>query len=138
MNHLHHIVPRHMGGTDDPSNLYECSVEQHSELHFALYLEHGKWQDYIAAVTLSGQIDNDTARRQALIYRNYTNNPMKNPAIAAKAGNKKWWDANPAAKQAVAERQRRFQTGRKDSDEVKKRKSEAAKRRWHLQRLNKS
>lgn len=132
MNHMHHIIPRHWGGTDDPSNLYECSVEQHAELHFALYLEHGKWQDYIAAVTLSGQIDNDTARRQALIERNYTDNPMKNPDIAKKvaASCKAWWDDNPDAKQVVAERQRRFATGRKQTKEDRLKKSEAAKRRW--------
>ena len=56
MNHTHHIIPKHMGGTDDHSNLYECTVEEHSELHFALYLEHGRWEDWCAAMGLSGQI----------------------------------------------------------------------------------
>ena len=138
MTHKHHIIPRHMGGNDEPSNIIEVSVEEHAQLHFALYLEHGKWQDYIAAVTLSGQIDIDTARRQALIERNHTDNPMKNPDTIKKSreGCKAWWDANPDAKQVVAERQRRFRTGRKDAPEVRQRKSEAAKRRWQLRRLN--
>ena len=47
-----------MGGTDDPSNLFECTVEQHAELHLALYLEHGKYEDWVASQGLSGQIDN--------------------------------------------------------------------------------
>ena len=59
MKHIHHIIPKHMGGTDDPSNLMECSVEEHAELHFALYLEHGKWEDYIAAYSLSGIMDRE-------------------------------------------------------------------------------
>ena len=54
-----------MGGSNDPSNLYECSVEQHAELHLALYLEQGHWQDWIAYHTLSGQITIDEARRKA-------------------------------------------------------------------------
>lgn len=44
-----------MGGTDDPSNLVEVSVEEHAELHFALYLEHGKYEDYIAYNMLAGK-----------------------------------------------------------------------------------
>ena len=58
MTHLHHIIPRHMGGTDDPSNLYECTVEEHAELHFALYLEYGRYEDWVAAQGLAGMIDN--------------------------------------------------------------------------------
>ena len=35
--HLHHIVPRHMGGTDEPENLVEVSIEEHAELHFDFF-----------------------------------------------------------------------------------------------------
>jgi len=48
MKHKHHIVPRHMGGTDDPTNLIELSPEEHAEAHRKLYEEHGHWQDYVA------------------------------------------------------------------------------------------
>ena len=48
-----------MGGTDDPSNLMEVSVEEHAELHFSLYLEHGCWEDYIAALSLGGIMDRE-------------------------------------------------------------------------------
>ena len=67
IKHKHHIIPRHAGGTDEPSNLFECSVKEHAELHLALYLEHGRWQDWIAFQMLSGQIDNAEAIRQAQV-----------------------------------------------------------------------
>lgn len=45
MKHLHHILPKHMGGTDDPSNLIELTVEEHAEAHRKLYEEYGRLQD---------------------------------------------------------------------------------------------
>jgi hypothetical protein len=45
MKHLHHKIPRHMGGTDDPSNLVELTIEEHAEAHRKLYEEHGRLQD---------------------------------------------------------------------------------------------
>jgi NUMOD3 motif len=59
MKHKHHIVPRHAGGTDDPSNLIELTVEEHAEAHRTLYEQHNRWQDYIAWKTLSGQMTLD-------------------------------------------------------------------------------
>lgn len=54
--HKHHIVPRHAGGTDDPSNLVEVTIEEHAELHLDLYLTHGRWEDWVAYHMVSGQI----------------------------------------------------------------------------------
>jgi hypothetical protein len=31
--HKHHIIPKHAGGTNDPSNLVELTIEQHAEAH---------------------------------------------------------------------------------------------------------
>ena len=45
MKHLHHILPRHMGGSNDPSNLVELTVEEHAEAYRKLYEEHGRHQD---------------------------------------------------------------------------------------------
>ena len=61
MKHLHHIIPKHMGGTDDPSNLVELSVEEHAEAHRKLYEEHGLQADFMAWQMLSGQIGKDEA-----------------------------------------------------------------------------
>ena len=53
--HTHHIVPRHAGGTDDPSNLIKLTVEDHALAHKELYEKYGRWQDHVAWKTLSGQ-----------------------------------------------------------------------------------
>lgn len=59
MKHIHHIVPKHMGGTDNPDNLVELTVEEHAEAHRKLYEEFGKHQDYLAWKGLSGRIGKD-------------------------------------------------------------------------------
>ena len=64
--HKHHIIPVHMGGTNDPSNFVEVTVEEHAELHFALYLEHGRWQDWLAAHGLAGLIDREEMAKKAV------------------------------------------------------------------------
>jgi hypothetical protein len=54
--HLHHIIPKHMGGSDDPSNLIKLTIEEHALAHKDLYDQHGKIEDLIAYRMLSGQI----------------------------------------------------------------------------------
>jgi len=56
MKHKHHIIPKHMGGTDEPSNLVYLSVKDHAEAHRKLYLNHGKIEDYVAWKSLLKQI----------------------------------------------------------------------------------
>lgn len=53
MKHKHHIIPKHMGGTDDPSNLIELSIEEHAQAHLKLYEEFGRWQDKVAYTGLA-------------------------------------------------------------------------------------
>ena len=54
VTHMHHIIPKHAGGTDDPDNLIELSVEEHALAHKALYEQYGRWQDKVAWLSLSG------------------------------------------------------------------------------------
>lgn len=59
--HKHHIIPKHAGGTDDESNLIELTIEEHAEAHRILYETHGRWQDRVAWLSLSGLM-NDQER----------------------------------------------------------------------------
>jgi hypothetical protein len=55
MKHIHHIIPKHMGGTDDPSNLIELTVAEHAQAHKELYEQYGKTEDLCAYYMLSGK-----------------------------------------------------------------------------------
>jgi hypothetical protein len=55
-----------MGGTDDPTNLIEVTVEEHAELHLSLYLEHGRPEDWLAYRGLSGTIGKEQIVREKL------------------------------------------------------------------------
>jgi hypothetical protein len=67
MKHKHHIIPKHIGGTDDAENLIELSIEEHAEAHRILYEQHRRWQDYYAWKGLSGQICRKEIIRQIQI-----------------------------------------------------------------------
>ncbi len=70
MKHKHHKIPRHAGGTDDPSNIVEVSVSEHAELHFSLYLEYGRWQDWLASQSLAGRMKKEQVVRAAVALQN--------------------------------------------------------------------
>ena len=55
MKHKHHIIPKHMGGSNDPTNLIELSVEEHSQAHLKLYEQYGRKEDLCAYYMLSGK-----------------------------------------------------------------------------------
>ena len=61
--HKHHIIPKHMGGTDDPSNIIELTVAEHAEAHKKLYEEHNKLEDKLAWKMLAGRIGKDEFMR---------------------------------------------------------------------------
>ena len=67
IKHKHHIVPRHVGGSDDPSNIVELTVIEHAAAHFWLWLKHNRWQDLVAWRGLSGMIGSEEAIRLAQI-----------------------------------------------------------------------
>lgn len=54
--HNHHIIPKHMGGTDAPDNYVKLTVSEHAAAHKELWEQHGKRQDWIAWQFLSKQI----------------------------------------------------------------------------------
>ena len=68
MKNKHHIIPKHAGGNDDPSNLIELTIEEHALAHKQLYELHGRWQDYLAWKGLDKQISTEDILKE--IYRN--------------------------------------------------------------------
>ena len=74
--HKHHIIPKHVGGTDDISNIKELSIESHAEAHRILWEEHGRWQDELAWKGLSKQIGKEEMlfRVSSLSSRKYWDN----------------------------------------------------------------
>ena len=68
--HRHHIVPKHMGGTDVSSNIVYLSIEEHALAHKKLWDTYGVEEDYIAWKALSSQMTNKEATRRAIISSN--------------------------------------------------------------------
>lgn len=77
--HNHHIVPRHMGGTDDPENLIKLTVSDHALAHKSLYELHGKIEDFIAWKALSGQISMSEASKASHMIGSYRGGYAKKP-----------------------------------------------------------
>ena len=71
--HKHHILPKHMGGTDDRDNLIELTPKQHALAHKKLYEKHGKWQDLFAYKALSGRLKNEDIHREKARMANLGN-----------------------------------------------------------------
>lgn len=68
--HRHHIIPLHAGGTDDSNNIEYLTAAGHAEAHRRLYEEHGRWQDRIAWLALSGHFGREEAIRARQIEAN--------------------------------------------------------------------
>lgn len=63
LTHKHHIIPRHAGGTDDPTNIIHLTPEEHAEAHRVLFEMHGRWQDYIAWQGLAKRLSKEEIHR---------------------------------------------------------------------------
>jgi len=57
-----------MGGSDDPSNLIDLTVEEHAEAHKKLYQEYGNQEDWLAWKGLSGQIGKEEYIRELQLF----------------------------------------------------------------------
>lgn len=86
-----------MGGSDDPSNLIELTVEEHAEAHRKLFELYGHWQDKVAFEGLSGQIGKDEiiqeARGAANRGKKRTPEQVERIRQAAIERNKRWKDS---------------------------------------------
>lgn len=105
MKHKHHIIPRHMGGTDNPENLKSVTIEEHALEHQKLWKMYNKLQDFMAWKMLSGKTDEAEKAR----------------VVLAKEGFKKFMLSDTFDE--WKETQRINATGHKQSEETKSKRS---------------
>jgi len=100
MIHKHHIIPRHRGGTDDPTNLVKVTPTQHAMFHYCEWKLWGKVQDFCAYKMILGDVNTPEFRKAASmrgiqeIKRKLKENPefkqlfVENGKKSGKIGNK--------------------------------------------------
>ena len=110
-----------MGGTDDPSNLIELSVEEHAVAHWKLYEEYGNEYDRIAAQGLEKIIGKEEIRRQVISEANKGKTPwnkgkkgVQSGEAVAKANSKRVW--TDEQRKAMSEKLKGKNKGRKRPD----------------------
>ena len=122
--HKHHIIPKHMGGTDDPSNLVELTVEEHAAAHKKLFEEYGHWQDELAWKGLSGQLSkldviSEIARKTGLMSKGRKLSEETKKKIAkARTGRKHSKETRQKMSKSQTGENNHFY-GRKHSEETK-------------------
>lgn len=120
MKHIHHIIPKHMGGTDDPSNLVELTVAEHAQAHKELYEKYGKKEDLCAYYMLSGRNqDPEFVRARA--------------SLGGKGLAKKRWANNEEWGFAVMDKEQLFEIASAGGKLQGKRNAESG----HMQRIQK-
>ena len=121
MKHIHHIIPEYMGGTSDPSNLIELSVEEHAEAHRKLYEQNGNWQDYCAWQALSGRIGQEEILRmkQGMANKGKKRTPeqIERIKLAVKLRNERW-KKDPKLMAEANRKRSESMKGRKKSKEA--------------------
>lgn len=66
MKHKHHLLPKHLGGTDDKNNLVEVSPTQHAMFHYCNWQLWKSDGDYIAWRALAGYSTKEEIIKQVL------------------------------------------------------------------------
>lgn len=66
--HKHHIIPKHFGGSNDPSNIIRVNVACHAFLHKCLWEQHGKIEDFLAWKGLEKKISKEQITRMIISH----------------------------------------------------------------------
>ena len=93
MKHLHHIIPKHMGGNDELENLIELTVEEHAEAHKKLWDQYGLWQDYLAWQGLAKLMT-----REELVFKMLSEAGKKGNSVRTNKGMTYNWKVPPKPK----------------------------------------
>ena len=143
IKHKHHIIPKHAGGTDHPSNLIELTIKEHAEAHRILYEEYGRDKDKWAWLGLSGQIGKDEILRLIAMAQKGVKKPegfgekisiFRKTFKYSEESKKKMSDAKKGKKLSEEHREkiRVSNIGKKQSDYQKHRAAETKQKRYML------
>jgi fatty acid/phospholipid biosynthesis enzyme len=115
--HRHHIIPQHMGGDNDLSNIIEVNIATHAFLHRCLYVTHGKLEDKLAYMALEKQISK--AEVQLALVKRPKSEETRRKISEAKKGQPSTWKGKSPSPES-REKMRQAKIGKKLSDEHKK------------------
>ena len=113
LKHWHHIIPKHMGGSNDTSNLVQLTIEEHAEAHRKLYEQHGMWQDEIAWKGLAGIIGHEEAVARACASNKGTKLSEERKAA------RRAYRHTEGAKRKIGMANIRIHTGKKHSEQAR-------------------
>ena len=110
--HKHHIIPKHAGGTNDPTNLVELTIADHAEEHRKLYEQHRRVQDKVAWLGLANlaphaelMYELNSTRMKGELNPMYgkpaPNRGVKRPGVGGRKKGTKWSDDERKAKMAM-------------------------------------
>jgi len=125
-----------MGGTDDPSNLVELTVEEHAEAHRKLFEEHGHWQDELAWKGLLKLITNYDAHKVAMSEGGKKNKGKNN--LGQFQHRPKGWNKGRKCSDETRNKISKARLGKPRSEETKRKISETRKRLGLLVGMKKS
>jgi hypothetical protein len=138
---MHHIIPRHMGGTDDPANLVALTIEEHADAHYKLYETYGKIEDKIAYLGLLKQIG-----QEEILLEKSKLGGKGNKGITKTAEHKIKMSKNAAGgvtkhitktKETISNKMKNnTNSACHNTDEYKKKQSEAMKLAWQRKKNN--
>jgi hypothetical protein len=136
MKHIHHIIPRHMGGDNSPENLIEISVSEHAEEHRKLFEKYGKHEDKVAWKGLTAAIDKDkiffeTSRIGGLNNRGIKKSKEHRQKLSESNKGKWLGSHSQERKKKISEAMKGNKSSKNHSSpEYKKVQSEAMKKAW--------
>ena len=108
-----------MGGSDDPSNLIELTVEEHADAHRKLWEQYSNIKDYCAWKGLSGQIGKEEIVRLLMDPTGRVHTEETKQKISKSQLGK------PKHTEESKENLKQFRMGTKQSEETKRKISEA-------------
>lgn len=138
--HTHHILPRHAGGTDNPSNLFPLSVIQHALAHRNRWVMSWSIKDRIAWLTLSGKFGREEARL-TLARLPHTEEHKRKIGLAHKGIKKPSTSEFNRRPETIEKRRlqmlgKQHKLGFKDSEETRRKKKEAAIVFWQRRKAS--